>query len=217
MLVGHLAAGFVGKRLESKVSLGVLVMAALFADFIFFPLLLAGIENVAAVPNVNLNRVIGQDIGYSHSLVMLVIWAGLFAAVYFWRQRQGRAAVVLFAVVLSHWVLDVISHRPDMPLVPGGKTVLGLGLWNSIPATLLVEGGFWMLAVAMYARLTRAKNRVAIFAFWIGVIFLTLVWFGNINASMDPDRVKGGIGGLISFSLVTAWAFWINRLRPSRN
>ncbi len=159
MLVGHLAAGFVGKRLEPRVSLGMLVMAALLADFIFFPLLLAGIENVGVVPNVQVNRVIGHGIGYSHSLLMLVIWAGLFAAVYFWRQRNGRGAAVLFAVVLSHWALDVISHRPDMPLVPGGKTVLGLGLWNSIPATLLVEGGFWMLAVVMYARLTRPKNR----------------------------------------------------------
>ncbi|MGI8918183.1 MAG: metal-dependent hydrolase [Pyrinomonadaceae bacterium] len=216
MLVGHLAAGFVGKRLEPKLSLGVLVMAALFADFIFFPLLLLGIENVAVVPNVTINRVVGHDIGYSHSLLMLVIWAVLFAVVYFWRLRQVRVAALLFAVVLSHWLLDVISHRPDMPLVPGGKTLFGLGLWNSIPATLLVEGGFWLLAVVMYSRFTRPKNRLGIFAFWIGAMLLTLVWFGNINASMDPDRVSGGIGGLISFSLVTVWAFWIDRLRESR-
>lgn len=215
MLVGHLAAAFVGKRLEPKVSLGVLVMAALLADFIFFPLLLGGIESVAVVPDVAKNRVVGHDIGYSHSLMMLVIWAGLFAAVYFWRQRYARGAAVIFAVVLSHWLLDVISHRPDMPLVPGGKTVFGLGLWNSVPATLLVEGGFWMLAVVIYAWLTRPKNRLGVFAFWIGVLLLTLVWYANINASMDPDRVSGGIGGVISFALVTAWAFWIDRLRPS--
>lgn len=214
MLVGHLAAGLVGKRLEPKVSLGVWVMAALWADFIFFPLLLLGIENVAVVPNVAINRVVGHHIGYSHSLLMLAIWAELFTALYFWRQRNGRAASVIFAVVLSHWLLDVISHRPDMPLVPGGKTLLGLGLWNSIPATLLVEGGFWMVAVVMYARVTRPKNRLGVFAFWSAVILLTLVWYGNLNAGMDPDPVVGGIGGLISFSLVTAWAFWIDRLRP---
>lgn len=216
MLVGHLAAGFIGKRIEPQVSLGVLVAAALLADFIFFPLLLAGIENVAVVPNVATNRVIGRDIVYSHSLAMLLIWAALFAAAYFWWKRQKLAALVLFLVVLSHWLLDVISHRPDMPLAPGSNTVVGLGLWNSVPATLIGEGGLWLLGIVVYARVTRAKNRSGFFAFWIGVVLLTLVWFANINAGMDPDPVLGGIGGLVSFSLVTAWAFWINHLRPSR-
>lgn len=216
MLVGHLAAGFIGKRIEPETSLGVLVIAALLADFIFFPLLLAGIENVVLVPNVATNRVIGRDIVYSHSLAMLVIWAGLFAAAYFWQKRQKLAALVLFNVVASHWLLDMISHRPDMPLAPGSDTVLGLGLWNSVPATLIVEGGLWLLAIIVYARVTRPRNRLGTFAFWIGVGLLTVVWFVNINAGMDPDPVLGGIGGLISFSLVTAWAFWIDRLRSSR-
>ena len=216
MLVGHLAAGFIGKRIEPEVSLGVLVIAALLADFIFFPLLLAGIESVAAVPNVTINRVVGRNIGYSHSLAMLVIWAALFAGGYFLRRRKPRATLLVFVIVLSHWVLDVISHRPDMPLVPGSSKVFGLGLWNSIPATLIVEGGLWLLAIAVYVRVTRAKNRLGILAFWVGVILLTLVWFANINAGMEPDPILGGIGGLISFSIVTAWAFWIDSLRRSR-
>lgn len=216
MLVGHLAAGFLGRKIEPKVSLGTYVIAALLADFIFFPLLLAGIEKVVAVPNVSRNRIIGHDIGYSHSLAMLVIWSGLFAAAHFWRKHNAPAAIVLFVVTLSHWVLDLISHRPDMPLILGGKTVLGFGLWNSIPATLIVEGGLWLLAIIVYARSSRAKSRSGAFAFWIGVIMLTLVWYANINASMDPDRVSGGVGGLISFSLVTAWAYWVDHLRTSR-
>lgn len=215
MLVGHLAAGFIGKRIEPRVSLGVWVMAALLADFIFFPLLLAGIEKVTLVPDVATNQVIGHDIGYSHSLAMLMIWGALFAAAYFWRKRYPRGTWLVFLVVLSHWLLDVISHRPDMPLAPGSHTVLGLGLWNSIPATLIVEGGLWLLAVVLYARVTPAKGRLGFFAFWIGVILLTLVWFGNINAGMEPNPVVGGIGGLVSFSLVTAWAFWIDRLRQN--
>lgn len=216
MLVGHLAAGLLGKRIQPQVSLGTCVTAALLADFIFFPLLLAGIENVVAVPNVSRNRIIGQDIGYSHSLTMLAIWSGLFAAAHFWRKHNLPAAIVLFAVAFSHWVLDLISHRPDMPLIPGGNTVLGFGLWNSIPATLIVEGGLWLLAIIVYARSSRAKSRLGVLAFWIGVIMLSLIWYANINASMDPDRVSGGVGGLISFSLVTAWAYWVDHLRTSK-
>lgn len=213
MLVGHLAAGFIAKRIEPKVSLGTWVAAVLVADFVFFPLVIARIEHVAVVPHVETNRVMGADIVYSHSLAMLVIWAGLFAAIYFWRKRYARGALLLFAAVLSHWVLDVISHRPDMPLAPGLNKVFGFGLWNSIPATLLVEGGFWLLAIIIYARITRPRNRLGVYAFWIGVVLLTLAWYANITSGMVPDPVQGGISGLISFSLVTVWAYWVNRLR----
>jgi LexA-binding, inner membrane-associated putative hydrolase len=226
LLVGHLAAGFIAKSIEPKVSLGTWVAAVLLADLIFFPLLIAGIEHVDIayvatdsligrddLVEVATNRVVGRDIIYSHSLAMLVIWAGLFAAIYFWRKRYARGALLLFGAVLSHWVLDVISHRPDMPLAPGLNKVFGLGLWNSIPATLIVEGGFWLLAIIIYARITRPRNRLGVYAFWVGVVLLTLVWYANITSGMVPDPVQGGISGLISFSLVTAWAYWVNHLR----
>jgi hypothetical protein len=216
LLVGHLAAGLIAKRVEPKVSLGTWLMAVLLADFIFFPLLIAGIETVALVPNATINRVVGADIGYSHSLAMLVVWGSLFAGVYFWRRRYMRGAVLLFAAVLSHWVLDVVSHRPDMPLIPGVDKVFGLGLWNSIPATVIVEGGFWLLSIVIYARSTRPRNRWGVYAFWFVVVLLTVMWFANINSGMVPEPVQGGISGLISFSLVTAWGYWVNRLRPAR-
>jgi hypothetical protein len=215
MLVGHLAAGLIAKRIEPRVSLGTYFFAVLLADFIFFPLLLASIEHVALVPGVALNRAIGADIVYSHSLMMLVIWGSLLAGLYYWQKRYARGAGILFAAVLSHWFLDVISHRPDMPIAPGMNKVFGLGLWNSIPATVIVEGGFWLLAVIVYARATRPRNRLGVFAFWIVAILLTLMWFANITSGMTPDPVQGGIAGLISFSLVVGWAYWLNRLRPA--
>ena len=216
MLVGHLAVGLVAKRIEPKISLGTWILAALLSDLFVFPLLIAGIEHFDTVPGAILNRSVGRDIVYSHGLVSNVIWAALFATIYFLRRRYPRGALLLFAVVLSHWLLDFISHRPDMPLAPGTHQVFGLGLWNSLPATLLVEGGFWLLAVIIYARATRPTKRAGSYAFWIGVALLTLVWRGNISAGMDPNPVKSGIGGLIMFSLVIAWAYWINRLRPMR-
>jgi hypothetical protein len=129
-------------------------------------------------------------------------------------RRYPRGAWLLFAAVLSHWVLDVISHRPDMLLAPGTHTVFGLGLWNSIPATLIVEGGIWLLAIVIYVRATKPKARAGAWALWIGVALLTLTWYGNIKSGMDPNPVRAGVSGLIFFSLMIAWAYWIDRLRP---
>jgi hypothetical protein len=206
MLVGHLSVGLIGKRVEPKISLGTWMLAVLLADLIFFPLLIAGVEHVDA------------GVGYfpySHSLVTNAIWGGLFAAGYYLLRRYPRGAWLLFGAVLSHWVLDVISHRPDMQLSPGVSTVWGFGLWNSTPATLIVEGGFWLLAIIIYLRAGHPRSGAFHFAFWIGIALLTLVWYGNIRRGMDADAVRAGVGGLILFSLVVAWGYWINRLARS--
>ena len=216
MLVGHLAVGLAAKRIEPKVSLGTWVLAALLADLLVFAFLILGIERFGVAPGVRSNRVIGRNIAYSHSLLMDAIWAALFAAAYFLRRRYWRGALLLIAAVLSHWPLDVLSHRPDMPLAPGVQVVFGLGLWNSLPATLIVEGGLWLLAVVLYVRATQAKGGAGTYAFWIGIFLLTLLWYGNLNAGMDPDPIKAGIGGLFVFSLMVAWAYWMNRLRTTR-
>ncbi len=213
MFVGHLGVGLIAKRIEPKVSLGTWMLAALLADLIAFCLIIAEIERFCAVPGVAQNRFVG-DIPYSHSLLMVAIWAALFAGVYFIRRRYPRGAWLLFAAVLSHWLLDFVSHRPDMQLGPGVDAAFGLGLWNSRPATWLIEGGFWLLALVVYVRATGAKKRVGIYAFWIGVVLLTLAWNNNITAGVDPNPVRAGIGGLILFSLMVAWAYWMDRLRP---
>ena len=212
MFVGHLAVGLAGKRVEPKTSLGTWIMAALLADLIVFPLLIAGIEHFHAEPGVTVNRMVGF-IPYSHSLLMDIVWAGLFAGAYFLKRRYARGAWLLFGAVLSHWVLDVLSHRPDMPLAPCLPAVFGLGLWNSIPATLVVEGGMWLFAIIIYVRATNSTNRADTYGFWIGVVFFTLAWFGNITSGMDPNPVRAGISGLIFFSVMIGWAYWINRLR----
>jgi hypothetical protein len=214
MFVGHLAVGLIGKRIGPKISLGTWVLAALLADLIAFPLLIAGVERFRVQPGVMVNRMVG-DIPYSHSLLLDAIWASLFAGAYFLQRRYTRGAWLLFAAVLSHWVLDCISHRPDMPLAPGVRAAFGLGLWNSIPATLIVEGGFWLLAIIIYVRATQPKKLTGAYAFWIGVVLLTLASYGNISSGIDPNPLRAGISGLIFFSLVVAWAYWINQLRPA--
>ena len=95
---------------------------------------------------------VGHDVSYSHSLLVDTILAVLLATAYLLCRRDRRGAVVLFLALASHWFLDVASHRPDMALTPGGRRQFGLGLWNSIPATLLIEGVPWLVGALIYWR-----------------------------------------------------------------
>lgn len=212
MLVGHVAAGMVGKRVAPRVSLGTLVLAAVLCDLLWGAFLLAGLEHVEIQPArgaANYFHVV--DDAYSHGLLTTIIWGALFAGLWFLRGRNLRIAAVLFALVLSHWLLDFISHRPDMPLAPGTSERLGLGLWSSIPATIVVEGGFWLIAVIVYARTTRARNRWSAAAFWIYIGLLTLVWYNNIAGAPPTSARAAAVGALILFSLIVAWAYWADR------
>ncbi|MBO0863259.1 MAG: hypothetical protein J2P21_33160 [Chloracidobacterium sp.] len=216
MFVGHLALGLVAKRFEPKISLGAWTLAVMLADLLCFGFLIAGIEHFDVEPGGAGKRFVAATFffAYSHSLLMNAIWAALFAAVYFLRRRYARGAWLLFAAVLSHWPLDFISHNPDMALAPGTSTAYGMGLWNSIPATMIIEGGFWLFAIILYVRATHPKKRVANYALWSVIALLTLTWYGNITKGIGPNPVRAGINGLIFFSLVVAWAYWMNRLRP---
>lgn len=218
MFVGHFAVGFVAKRVEPKLSLGTSVLASLLVDVLWCVLMLAGVEHVQFKPGLGAaNYIAASDFAWSHSLLTGAVWAVLFAAAYFMRRRYSRGAWVIFVAVLSHWLLDFVAHRPDMPLAPGGREVFGLGLWTSIPATVIVEGGFWLLAVVMYARSTRPRKRAGVYAFWGVVVLLTLAWYNNITGPPPPGQIAAGISSLIFFLLAVAWAYWMNRLRPARD
>ncbi len=222
MHVGHFAVALIAKRIEPKLSVGTVTFASMFPDVLWCLFMLAGIEHVRFKQGITIQagmRAIdvleAPDIVYSHSLAMGIIWAALLAAVYFSGRRYTVGATVIFLAVLSHWVLDFVSHPPDMPLAPGIDTRLGLGLWNSIPVTVLVEGFFWAAAVAVYVRTTRAQNRTGAFIFWITIIILTLAWLNNISAPPPPNVSVIGVSSLIYFSLMIAAMCWINRLRRS--
>jgi hypothetical protein len=217
MLVGHVAAGMVGKRAAPRVSLGTLVLAAVLCDLLWGAFLLAGLEHIIIRPGRGAaNYLDAVDTSLSHGLATTVLSAVLFAGVWFLRRRDTRAAFVLFALVLSHWLLDFISHGRDMALAPGVHTRVGLGLWNSIPATIAIEGGFWLIAVILYSRATQPRTRWTAFVFWIFIGLLTLVWYNNIAGPPPANARAAAMGSLILFSAIVAWAYWMNAARETR-
>jgi len=215
MLVGHTALALAGKRFEPKLSLGTLMAAALLADLIGFVLILLGIEHWTLKPGgIGINAVDLDSIAWSHGLLTDVVWAGLLAGAYFLWRHQAKGAWILFAATLSHWILDFVSHKPDMPLAPGLSARYGLGLWTSLPATLLIEGGLWLAALVVYVRATRASKRTGVYAFWPVIAFVTLAWIGNFTAAQTASSMMAAaVASLMFFTLLVAWAYWMDRVR----
>ena len=208
MLVGHFAAGLIAKRVEPKLSLGTCILAAMLPDLAWSVLLVAGVEQMhiqsgrGAANYLDTSEAALSQIAISNSLLMDVVWATLLAAAYFWRRRYPRGTFVLFAAVLSHWLLDFVSLYT--PLAPGVHRALGLGLWHSVPGTLLVEGGLWLLGLTLYVPVAQPSNRVGIFAFWSVAVLFTLLWYGNIADPPPRDPRTAPIFSLIIFSLGVA-------------
>jgi len=214
MFVGHFAVGLAGKRIAPSVSPGTLVLAAMLADLLWCVFTIAGVEHVEFRQAMGAgNYFHASDIAFSHSLLMDTVWGALFGGAYFLRRRSPRGAWILFAAVVSHWILDWIAHRPDMPLAPGAHMFFGLGLWTSIPATIVVEGGFWLAAVILYARAFRPRGRAGSFVYWTAVVLLTFAWYANISGPPPANEHSAAYQSLIFFSLAVAWGYWINRLR----
>jgi hypothetical protein len=214
MFVGHFAVGLAGKRVAPKVSLGILILAAAFSDVLWIVFFATGIEQVEIQPGLmvanSLNLVY---IPFSHSLLMDAVWGSLFAGIYLLLRRDTRGAWVLFAAVVSHWVLDVATHRPDMPLAPGIDMRFGLGLWNSRMATFIVEGALWFGAIILYTRRTSPRSHLGAFAFWTMIVLLTLLWIISLRGDPPPSLKSLAAVNTVFFVVVEAWAFWMNRNR----
>src|SRR5882672_1710947 len=162
MFIGHFALGFAAKRAAPRLSVAALFAAAQLADLIWPFLLAAGVEQVRIQPGITAFTPLDFiSYPYSHSLLALVLWGLLFGGACAVVVRDRRVMLVVAALVVSHWVLDWITHRPDLPLYPGSAKV-GLGLWNSVPATVVVESAMFAVGVWLYARATRATDVIGL-------------------------------------------------------
>src|SRR5215470_7873989 len=182
MFIGHFALGFAAKRAAPRVSLAVLFAAAQLADLLWPFLLVAGVEQVRIEPgNTAFTPLNFISYPYSHSLALLVVWGilGGIAYVRFTRASAATAAL-LAALVVSHWILDFATHRPDMPIYPGGPKV-GLGLWNSVPATLIVELLMYGAGLWVYLHATTARDAIGRWAFAALAAFLAVVYIASIG------------------------------------
>ncbi len=216
MFIGHFALGFAAKRAAPRVSLGVLFVAAQLADILWPFLVAAGVEQVRIDPgNTAFTPLDFVSYPYSHSLLLLGVWG--FALGYGYAALRGApraTAMLLAALVLSHWLLDFVTHRPDMPLYPGSVKV-GLGLWNSVTATMVVEGAMFAAGLYLYARTTRALDAVGRWALVGLATLLSIAYASNVASGAPPSVAAIWIVGIIGFALIVAVAAWADRHRQA--
>jgi membrane-bound metal-dependent hydrolase YbcI (DUF457 family) len=214
MFIGHLAAGLAARRAAPEGSLAAYVAAAQVPDLLWPALLLAGAELVSIVPGHTAFSPLRFDsYPISHSLVMDVVWAALFGALMLWRTRARRAAMAAFLLVISHWALDVASHAPDVPLLPSGGPKLGLGLWNSVPASVAVEAALFAVAVWAYAAATRPRPGLARAALPVFVAVPLVSYAGAVFGPSPPSVAAVAVTGLAGGALLLLLAHWVERSR----
>ena len=217
MLLGHFAVALAAKRYAPRTSLGSLILAATFLELLWPVLLLAQWERVRIVPG--LMKASPFDFEHypiSHSLVMAMLWGAILGAGYQVFRRYPRGAWTVALAVVSHWVLDLLMHRPDLPLWPGSSPKFGFGLWNSVWGTVAVEAVLFVIGLSMYTSVTRPRDRTGTWALAGLAVFLGAVFVSVFMGPTPPSARAVALTGLASFVFV-AWGYWIDSHRqPSR-
>ena len=215
MFIGHFGLAMAAKKVAPTPSLGTLVLAAILVDGVWPVFLLLGWERVEIVPGITaVTPLLFVSYPYTHSLMAGACWAALLGGGYYAVRRDAAGAGWIAALVLSHWVLDFASHRPDMPLWPGGPKV-GLGLWYSLPATLVVEFALLGVGAWLYLAATRARDRLGGILLAALVATLAAIYLASVFGPPPPSVGILAMSGILGW-LFIAWAYWIDRHREPR-
>jgi membrane-bound metal-dependent hydrolase YbcI (DUF457 family) len=215
MFIGHFGLGLAAKKFDSKPSLGTMFFASQFIDLLWPVFLITGLERVLIEPgNTAFTPLNFVHYPISHSFIGVFTWAVLFGTVYYFFKKNLNSSILLALLVMSHWVLDFITHRPDLPLFWGDNVKVGLGLWNSIAFTMIIEGAIFFTGVYLYLKVTKAENKKGKYGFISLLIFLLIVYLLNVFGSPPPNEKAIGFVGLSQWLLI-GWGYWIDKNRSN--
>lgn len=213
MFIGHFAVGFGAKKFAPGLSLGLLFIAAQFVDLLWPTLLLLNVEHVEISPGIT--EATPLDFTHypvSHSLLMVLFWSLLFAGIFRLFRKNKKYAWILAFCVLSHWLLDLLVHRPDLPLYPGNSSHVGLGLWNYPIVTAILEGGLFITGIAMYISKTQAINGVGKYGLFTLIGLLIISYVMNFIGPPPPNVAAIAWVGHSQWLFVLL-AFWVDHNR----
>src|SRR5215470_8267700 len=158
MFIGHYGVMLAGKGIDKRPSLGTMFLAAQWLDLLWPILALLGIERFSIDPgNMVLSSLRFDYYPWSHSMLMAIGWSVLFGGVYFAIKKNGKGALLLGCLVFSHWLLDLLVHRPDLQLTPFSEIRVGLGLWNFKWPEIITESFLLIVGASIYLRVTKPK------------------------------------------------------------
>ncbi len=213
MFIGHYALAFAARPFVKRPGMGSLLFAVSWADLLWPFLLLSGLEQVLIAPGITARTPLDfVSYPWSHSLLVDVLWGILLAYGLSRGRWSGRDKAVFAALVISHWVLDWISHRPDMPVWPGGPK-LGLGLWNSVAATTWVESLMFAGGVALYLRHTKASGWKGQVSLWSFMAFTIALYTADSLGGPPPPNARFLAYFALTAWITPLWGWWMERTR----
>jgi membrane-bound metal-dependent hydrolase YbcI (DUF457 family) len=211
MFIGHFGVAFAAKKINDGPSLGTCFMAAQFIDLLWPFFLLAGLEKVRIEPgNTAFTPLNFIYYPFSHSLFSVLIWGFLFGLFYYFIKKNRKSAILLGLLVISHWFLDLVVHRPDLPLAPWLDIKSGMGLWNYPHFTVLIESVIFFTGIYFYVSGRKPASKMAGPVLWSFVVFLLLIYVMNIFSEPPPSPDAIGMVGISQWLLV-AWGYWIDK------
>lgn len=216
MVIGHYAVGFAAKKWAPKTNLAALFAAAIWLDLVWPVFVLLGLEKFNIAPGITrMSPFDFTDYPLSHSLVMALVWGAGWALVCLILKMDWKASWILGGLVVSHWFLDLLVHRPDLPLLPaevvgyGPAHKYGLGLWNHPMLEVPLEVGLFAAGVWLYLKSTKPKDGAGIIGLWSFVIFLMVVFIGSLSSTVPTNpNVVAFVGQLQVFMVI--WALWFD-------
>jgi len=219
MFIGHYGIGLALKKVEPRLSLGLLIFGAIMLDILFGLLLLFGIEHAKIVPGATVVSPFEfYDYPLSHSAVGAIIWATAGFLVYWlWpggdRAQRKRPAFILAIAIFSHFILDVVSHTPDMTIFGNNSPTLGLSLWNSLAGTMIVELGLLFIGIYLYSGANHSVSSSGKYGFALMILILVVLYIGNIFGPPPPDMISVAVTMTAGQLALVTLAFWVDRNR----
>ena len=213
MFIGHFAVAFAAKPVAPRTSLATLIAAAQLLDLIWPILVLLGVETMRIEPGPNpFLHLRFLSYPWTHSLLMSIAWGAAFALLYRTKTGYARGAALAFALVVSHWVLDWVTHRPDLQLAPGIETRVGLGLWTSPAATVVIEAAMFVAGIVVYVRARPARDRAGSSGFWSFIALLVIAYAATLVGGTPPSSTAVAVSALVGWALLP-WVAWFDRHR----
>lgn len=207
LFVGHYSASFLAKSLQKTIPLWLLFLAVQFVDILWSIFVLLGIEKVRIVPGITASNALDlYYMPFTHSLVGAFFWSALaFRICQFFPSLRGwRAGLTIGAAVFSHWILDVIVHRPDLALYDN-TLKMGFGLWNHPVPAFILEIALLVGGALGFLRSAAKKGRIIVY-----LCLLVLVQVVGTFFFPPPPSARAAALTALSFYLVFALlAFWV--------
>lgn len=218
MFIGHYGPAFAGVRVARSVPLWVLFLSVQIVDVAWGLLVALGIEKVRVEPGFTATSPFDlYHMPYTHSLPGAVVFAVAIGLAYAVLARRDRLAggVVVGLASMSHWLLDLLVHIPDLPLWPGGPKV-GFGLWEYRTLAILLEAGVLLAGFWLYLTATRAKGLPGRASPWLLVLALFAAEAYHLSAPPAGDAVTVGLSSLMVFLVFTGLAALVDVTREAR-